>query len=149
MGDVAPGHAAGVEDPHRQLGAGLADGLGGHDADGFALLDQLPGRAVKAIAVAADAFFGLAGEDRADLDLGDAGFLDLLGLLIAYEGVLADDDLAGVRVDDVVHGEAPGDAVGELHDDGVAAGVADFADDEAVVAVAVVLADDDVLGDVD
>jgi hypothetical protein len=35
-GDVEPGDAAGMERPHRQLGARLTDRLGGDDADGLA-----------------------------------------------------------------------------------------------------------------
>ena len=46
-----PGRAADVEGPHGQLGARLADGLGGDNADGFADLHQLavgpgPGRSI-------------------------------------------------------------------------------------------------------
>ena len=39
-GDVQPGDAAGVERPHRQLGARLADRLGGDDADRLAGADH-------------------------------------------------------------------------------------------------------------
>ena len=44
-GDVTggAGDAAGVEGPHRQLGAGLADRLGRDDADRLAVLDRLAG----------------------------------------------------------------------------------------------------------
>ena len=40
VGDVLADHAAGVEGPHRELRAGLADGLGGDDADRLAELDH-------------------------------------------------------------------------------------------------------------
>jgi hypothetical protein len=40
-GDVGAGDTAGVEGPHGELGAGLADGLGGDHADGLADLDVL------------------------------------------------------------------------------------------------------------
>jgi len=36
VGDVGTGHTTGVEGTHRQLGAGLADGLRRDDADGLA-----------------------------------------------------------------------------------------------------------------
>ena len=39
LGDVEPGHTAGVEGAHRQLGARLADRLGGDDPDRVAELD--------------------------------------------------------------------------------------------------------------
>ena len=48
-----PGDTAGVERPHRQLRAGLADRLGGDDADRLADADQLAGRQVAAVAGAA------------------------------------------------------------------------------------------------
>ena len=40
LGDIAAGDAAGVEGTHGQLGAGLADGLGGDDADRLAGADR-------------------------------------------------------------------------------------------------------------
>ena len=54
-GDVQAGDAAGVERPHRQLRARLADRLRGDDADRLADADQLAGRQVAAVARAADA----------------------------------------------------------------------------------------------
>ena len=44
MGDVLTRDATGVEGAHRELGAGLADGLGGDDADRLAHVDELAGR---------------------------------------------------------------------------------------------------------
>ena len=43
VGDVLTDDATGVEGPHRELGAGLADRLRGDDADRLAELDQPPG----------------------------------------------------------------------------------------------------------
>ena len=63
-GDVLTGHTTGVEGPHRQLRAGLADGLGGDDADGLAELDRLAGGQRPAVAEGADAELGVAGEHR-------------------------------------------------------------------------------------
>ena len=64
-GDVQAGDAAGVERAHGQLRAGLADGLGGDDADRLADADQLAGGQVAPVARAADAVARLAGERRA------------------------------------------------------------------------------------
>ena len=61
-GDVEAGDAAGVERPHRELGARLADRLGGDDADRLAGGDHLAGGEVAAVARPADAVAGLAGE---------------------------------------------------------------------------------------
>src|SRR5439155_4693408 len=43
VGDVLTRDATGVEGTHRQLGAGLTDGLGGDDADRLADVDELAG----------------------------------------------------------------------------------------------------------
>ena len=64
-GDVLAGHTTGVEGPHRQLGAGLTDRLGGDDADGLAELDRLAGRERTAVAHRTDAELGVAREHRA------------------------------------------------------------------------------------
>ena len=69
--DAAGGDAADVERPHRELRARLADRLGGDDADRHALLDELAGGQVHAVAAAADAQRRLAGHRAADLDLLD------------------------------------------------------------------------------
>ena len=62
-GDVhARGDAAGVERPHGQLRARLADGLGGDDADRLAETDHVAGRQVAAVARPADAVASLAGQ---------------------------------------------------------------------------------------
>ena len=72
-----------VERPHRQLGARLADRLGRDDADGLADLDHLARREHAAVAQAADAALGLAGQHRADLDPLDARLLDAGGQVLA------------------------------------------------------------------
>src|SRR5690606_40344095 len=64
VGDVLAGRTAHVEGPHGQLGARLTDRLRGDDADGLADVDRLAGRHGPAVAGAADADLGLAGEDR-------------------------------------------------------------------------------------
>ena len=55
LGDVVTGHTTGVEGTHRQLGAGLTDGLGGDDADRLTDVDQLAGGQRTAVAHGAGA----------------------------------------------------------------------------------------------
>src|SRR5215213_2920329 len=149
VGDVLTRDTTGVEGAHRQLGAGLTDRLGGDDADRLADVHELAGRERPAVAGGAGAEQRLAGEDAADLHLRDVG-VDQRG----------DEDVAqvGVRLGD----DRPvlGDHVGS-QGAGVHAGlhvrvprdlaVDDGADrhDDATVGAAVLLADDDVLRDVD
>ena len=55
VGDVLTDDAAGVEGPHRELGARLADRLGGDDADRLAELDHPAGGERLAVDRRADA----------------------------------------------------------------------------------------------
>ena len=75
-GDVLTGHTTGVEGTHRQLGAGLADGLGGDDADRLTDVDQAVRRQRTSVALGADALLALARQDRPDHDSLDAGGTD-------------------------------------------------------------------------
>src|SRR6185312_4137388 len=72
--DVRAGDAAGVERPHGELRAGLADRLRGDDADRVADLREVAGRHRAAVAGLAHAGRRLALEHRADGDL-DASLL--------------------------------------------------------------------------
>ena len=71
-GDVLTRDATGVEGAHRQLRAGLTDGLGGDDADRLADVDELAGGQRAAVAARADTLGRVAGQDAADPDLADA-----------------------------------------------------------------------------
>ena len=70
-GDVADGPAqlhgtAGVEGPHRELGARLADGLGGDHAHRLARLDEGAGGERHAVGLGGDAVQGVVGQRRQD-----------------------------------------------------------------------------------
>src|SRR4029077_5719209 len=93
--------AADVERAHRQLRAGLADGLGGEDADRLAELDELAGGKVAAVALRADAAAALAREHGPDLHLLDAGFLNRRRAFFVHHLVDVDDRLARERVEDL------------------------------------------------
>ena len=146
LGDVAAGHAAGVEGTHGQLGAGLADGLGRDDADSLAGAHRAAGGQVHAVAAGADAALGPAGQHRADLHLVDTVGLQHLGVLLAEHPLLGAQDLAGGGIHDVPDGEAAPDTVGELLDDLPV--FADLLYPDAFLHAAVILADDNLLGDV-
>ena len=69
LGDVVGrGRTTGVEGTHRQLRAGLTDRLGRDDADGLADVDELAGRERTAVALRADTDSRVAGEHGAHLD---------------------------------------------------------------------------------
>ena len=146
LGDIAAGHAAGVEGTHGQLGTGLADGLGGDDTHGLALAHGLADGQVDAVALGAHAAAGLTGEHGADHDLMDTVGLQQLGVVGGHHGVPADEDLAGLGIADVLHGVAALQALAEGLDD--LAVLHDLAGQDAVVGTAVVLPDDDLLGHV-
>src|ERR1700674_300496 len=77
--------------------AGLADRLGGDDADRLTDLDQLAGRQVAAVAEAADTLTRLASEHRAHLDLGHACLDQVARLDVADFGAFFDQRLLGLR----------------------------------------------------
>ncbi len=66
VGDVALGHATGVERTHRELGSRLANGLGGDHADRLAQLDELVGREREPVTRGAHALDGVTGERGAN-----------------------------------------------------------------------------------
>ena len=144
--DAAGGHAADVEGAHGELGARLADRLGGDDAHGHAHLDELAGGQVHAVAAAADAQRRLAGHRAADLDLLDLHLLELPGRGQGDHLVFADDHLVGDRVDDVDPADPAADRLGQADLDLLA--LVDDALGDALRGAAVFHRDDDVLGDV-
>ena len=145
------GHArrgtADVEGTHGELRARLADRLGGDDADRFADLDHLAAGQVAAVAAAADAAAGLAGEPRTNLDLLDAGFLNGVGQVFGDLVVLRHELVAGERIVDVFLRHAADDAVAQRLED--VAPFHDGVDGDAVEGLAILFGDDDVLRHVD
>src|SRR6185503_1346835 len=144
--DAARG-AADVERPHGELGARLADRLRGDDADGLAQLGQAARAEVAAVAQHADAALGVAGQGRADAHALETGVLDLLGQLLGDLVAGLHDDLLRQRVPHVLGGGAAEDAVTERLDDVTT--LDERGGFDVLHGPAVVLADDDVLGDVD
>src|SRR6185503_2407553 len=128
--------AAGVERAHGELRTGLADGLGGDDAGGEALFDDLVGGHVHAVAQGAHAAVGLAGEGGADADGFELEIPQRIRDLVGDELVFLDDILIGDGVSDGVAGSASDDHVLELDFDSLAfvdGGLGDPRDGAAVV----------------
>ena len=91
--DVEAGDTTGVEGPHRQLGAGLADRLRGDDPDRVAdARPSMPVASATAVAGLADPGLGLALERRADRDR------DLLVLAVNASAIAATSGLSIVLV---------------------------------------------------
>ncbi len=136
-----------VECSHRELRAGLADRLCGDDTDRLAEVDHLAGRQVAPVALDAHAALGLAGQHGPDLDLLDAGGLDLGRQRLRNVLVHPDDGLARQRVLHVLERHAADDAIAQRLDD--FATLDDRGHVDAVERVAVVARNDDVLRHVD
>ena len=145
--DIVARDTAGVEGTHGQLRARFADGLRGDDADGLAQIDKLARGKVHAVAACAHAGTGLAAEDGADVHAVDAVGRKLGGVLLAEHDVLGVQQLARLRVGDIVDRVTAADTVAEGVDE--LALLIIVALPAAVDGAAVVLADDDVLADVD
>src|SRR5256714_419008 len=77
VGDVLTGDASRVEGPHGELGTGLADRLGGDDADRLADVHLVARGHVAPVAGLADAVLGVAGQHGPDPDLVHAGRREL------------------------------------------------------------------------
>ncbi len=158
LGDIAAGHAAGVEGTHGQLGARLTDGLGGDDAHRLALAHGLAEGQVHAVALGAYAGVGLAGEHGAHPDghpalrvalglcLGAKLGFDTLGQLAVHQGIPAGQHPAGLKVGHVLGQIAAPQALFQGLDDLPV--LVDLGHGDAVVGQAVLLADDDLLGHV-
>src|SRR2546425_2759633 len=146
LGDVKTGHAPGVERAHRQLRAGLANRLGGDNADRLADLHLLARRQVATVTLRAHTVPAFAGQHGAHHDRFDAGLFDLVGSVLGDILIGLDDDLAAARGDDVLHGDPPDDAIFEGNDHVVA--FLDRHHRHALGGLAVLITDDDVLCDV-
>ena len=141
------GCATDVERTHGQLRAGLADGLGGDDADRFAHLDELAVGQIAAVALGAAAALGLTGQDRADAELLHAHVLERGGGFLIHDVTGLDDDFAGDRILDRLAAGAADDAGLQVDDFFVT--LVNGLDDDAFDRAAIFLGDDDILRGVD
>ena len=100
-----------MEGAHRELSAGLADRLGGDDADRHARLDELAARQEATVAVLRDPAVQCVRERRLHLHALDAGLDDRARQLRGDLLVGADDHLTRLRVRDRLRRPAPVDAL--------------------------------------
>src|SRR3954452_9382336 len=135
-----------VEGTHRELRSGFADGLRRDDAGSFAEFDETSGSQIAAVAHDADAALGFAGQHRANFHTLNAGCLNRSREVFGDFLVDINDDVP-VVVFDLLQRHATDDAVTQRLDD--LSGFHDTLYVDAVDGSAIVLADDDVLGDVD
>src|SRR5579859_2465422 len=139
--------ATDVERTHGELSARLADRLGGDDADRFAGIDLGAAGQIAAIAGAADAGLGFAGQHRADADDFDAGRFDLLDQAFVDQAAGGDDHRTVGRVDHVARRGTAEDTLAQAGDDFAA--FQNRRNGEAAGGAAIVFDDDGVLGHVD
>ena len=128
-----------VERTHRELRAGLADGLGGDDADRFADLGHAIGGEVHAVALRTATTAAFAGENRTDLELLVTDVVEAEGNGLVDHLSRADDDFfavdhllgrnaavdPGLQVDDFLVTFVDG-----LHENPVGSAAIDFGDDD-------------------
>src|SRR5690348_172042 len=136
-----------MEGAHRQLRAGLADGLCSDDADRFPDVDDRATRHVAAVALAANPDPRLTGQHRADPYRADRSSFDLVDRVLIDQRPRWQHDVAAERVEDVDRCAAAEDTVGERGDD-----LATFDDStrhEPSGRAAILFGDDRVLRDID
>ena len=96
------GRTTDVEGPHGQLGAGLANRLGGNHTDRLAAVDQTTTAQIAAVTTGANAKAGFAGERGAHLDFVDAGQFQLVDHVFIEHGAGRGQHRLVLRVQDVI-----------------------------------------------
>src|SRR5690606_9846015 len=116
LGDVVPGHTAGMEGAHGELGSRLPDGLGGNNSDRFPDLHLGTEGQISAVTHLAHPVAGPAGEDGANLHFLDAGIHDASSDVLVDHLVPLDDHFSGLRVANGLEGDPADDSVVKLLD---------------------------------
>ena len=105
-----------MEGTHGELGARLTDRLGGDNAHGLTNINHRAARKIATVADSANAFLGLAGQHRADLDVFDAGRLDSQHRGFIDQTGARHQHLVANRIEDIDRGGTPENAVGQRRD---------------------------------
>ena len=138
---------AGMEGTHGQLSTRLADGLCGDNADRLAQTDRLAVCHIGTVAACADTGLCTAGQQAADLQLGNASSLDLVCIVQVDHLAFRHDHLAGDGVDHIAHSKAADQALAEALD--LLLALVDLRHPQAVSGATVDLAHNDILRDID
>ena len=141
------GRSTDVEGTHGQLGAGLADGLSGDDANRLAEVDQFAVGQIAAVALGAAAALGFAGQNRTDAELLHTHVFKRGGRRLVDDVTGLDDHLAGDRILDRLAAGAADDAGLEV--DHFLVAFVNRLDDDAFDRPAILLRDDDILCGID
>ena len=139
-------HATGVERTHRELGAGLTDGLGRDDPNGHSLFHESTGRHIGTVALGTDAPPRLARERTANANLVEAEIFNLGGHLLGDDLVFGDDQHVTDRIADAVASHATDNALSQRDGDFLAFVDGLFGD--PVDGAAIIKRHDDVLSDI-
>ena len=137
---------ADVEGSHRQLRTRFTNGLRGNDADRFADVNRRTAGQIASIAGSADAVFGLAGQNRTDFDLFNAGLLDDFDVVFVNQLAFLNQNLAGFRMQDVFLNGTAQNTLADGNDD--VAAVDDRTDNNAAFGTAVGFGNDHILSNV-
>src|SRR5690606_9609838 len=109
--------ATDVEGAHGQLGAGLADGLGGNHADRLPDVDLVAPGQVAAITLGTDAVAGLTGDGGAHTHFIDAHGLDALHPFLVDHGAGGHGDLVAAGLEHILGHHPAEDTVTQGFDD--------------------------------
>ena len=109
-----------MEGTESKLCTRLTNGLCGNDTDSLTELNHLRRGQVATIALAAHALLAFAGEHRANLNHLNASLLDSVGLVFGDFLTRLDDNLIGMRINDVVDRHTAKDTLAQSGDDIIA-----------------------------
>jgi len=134
-----------MEGAQGQLGARLANRLGGDDTDRCSQVDHLATAKIHAVALGANAVNQFTSHRRADFDLIHAGIFKLAGQVVVEHIFTLCQDFTGAGIHHARGDNASKQALFES----LPGYIIDFAQENTFFGAAVIFIDDDVLGDVD